>query len=368
MLQVEVDLRQIRDNFSRLLEKTSSRVMAVIKADAYGHGLEELASTLVQSGSRELAVGTVAEGVSLRQSQPGAMIYSLLGPLEEQDYSDLFVHGIVPFVHTWEQLKSCQAFAAQANQRLKVALKLETGMNRLGFRAQDIGHLLDFMDGSPGLGLEMVASHLALADDSSRADMVYNQLRNFQDCCTAFRDRGYSFQRSLANSAALLRYPETHLDCVRPGITLYGDNPFRGTDWENTGKGLKQAMHVSAPVMAVYELKKGNGVSYGLSFTAPRDMRIAVVACGYADNYSRGLSNQGWMFFKGNRLPVLGRVCMQLCVVDVSHVGEVVPGDRVYVLGGKAAQGISAREIAEWWGTITYEVFCLLGSNPRVYI
>jgi alanine racemase len=176
-----------------------------------------------------------------------------------------------------------------------------------------------------------------------------------------------TFARVLVNSAGILAYPELHFDGQRPGISLYGSNPFWGTRWEAKGQSLLPAMEVMAPILSVHDLAKGQTISYGRTFTAPRDMQVAIVACGYADNYSRSLSNKGWMLVHGKRAPVIGRVCMQLTAIDITHIPQTRPGDQAYVLGGQGKERILPEELARWWGTITYEVFCLLGQNPREY-
>ncbi|WP_291322160.1 alanine racemase [Desulfonatronospira sp.] len=365
MLRVEIDSGLIRDNYALLCSKTTSRIMAVVKADAYGHGLEEAARCLYSAGARRFGVGSVQEGARLRDCLDQPFIYSLLGPVTPEDYQLLYQREIIPFIHSWEQLKALKEVACRDSRVIPVTLKLETGMNRLGFRPADILHLLEFWEQCQGLKLHMLASHLSLADNVRGRQEVLRQLEIYEKCCQAMQARGHEFERSLANSAAILAHPETHLDCVRPGISLYGDNPFENTPWASKGQGLAQAMQVRAPVLAVHDLKKGGGVSYGLCFTAPRDMRIAIIGCGYADNYFRGLSNRGWMFFQGQRLPVLGRVCMQLSVVDATRVEDIAPGCGVYALGGYGSQAVSAREMAGWLNSISYEVFCSLGNNPR---
>ncbi len=367
MLKVHIQTSAIENNFAFLSRRTTARIMAVVKADAYGHGLEETALCLYQAGADRFGAGSVQEGVRLRGCLDGPEIYSLLGPVSPEDYHLLARHRIIPFIHSWEQLKALKEAACSFSRIIPVALKLETGMNRLGFRGGDLQQLLEIWEDCPGLKLHMLASHLSLADSVQGRQEVLRQLKTFEDCCRAVQARGHEFERSLANSAAILAHPETHLDCVRPGISLYGDNPFEHTPWALKGQGLAQAMHVRAPVLAVHDLEKGSGVSYGLCFTAPRDMRIAVIGCGYADNYSRRLSNRGWMFYQGRRLPVLGRVCMQLSVVDATHAGDIAPGCEVHVLGGQGRQPVSAREMAGWLDSISYEIFCSLGKNPRMY-
>jgi alanine racemase len=172
---------------------------------------------------------------------------------------------------------------------------------------------------------------------------------------------------SLANSGAIFGHPALHHDVQRPGIALYGGNPFFGTAWAEKGAGLAPCMDATTRLVQVRAIHAGQTVSYGRTFRAARDMRVGIVAVGYADNYSRGLSNTGSMLVHGRRVPILGRVCMQLTAVDLSAVPEAVAGDEVYVLGGQGPERISADELAAWWGTITYEVFCLLGQNSRTY-
>lgn len=367
MLKVEINSRCLKDNFLLLGRKTSSKVMAVIKGDAYGHGLEETARSLHQAGADRFGVGSVQEGARLRKCLENSQIYSLLGPVYSEDYQLLDRQRIIPFIHSWEQLKTLKEVACSFRDKVPVVLKLETGMNRLGFRGGDLQELLEIWESCRGLKLHMLASHLSQADSVQGRQEVLRQLDRYKDYCRAWQARGYVFEKSLANSAAILAHPETHLDCVRPGISLYGDNPFEHTPWAYKGEGLAQAMQVRAPVLALHDLKKGAGVSYGLCFNAPRDMRMAVIGCGYADNYFRGLSNRGWMFYQGRRLPVLGRVCMQLSVVDATGVNDLCPGSQVFVLGGSGVGGISAREMAGWLDSISYEIFCSLGKNPRTH-
>ncbi len=342
--------------------------MAVVKADAYGHGLKEISVSLASAGAEALGVGTVREGLRLRDSLDRVHIYSLLGPMEEEDYQIIRSRRIIPFIHSWEQLKALSEFSRACTQKIPVVLKLETGMNRLGFRAADLQLLLEHWNNCQGLELDMLVSHLALTDDPLKQEKVKSQMEAFMKYCRAFADKGLEFKKSIANSAALIGCPETHLDVVRPGIALYGENPFQAKASGSKGRGLVQAMHITAPVLAVHELKAGEGVSYGLCFTAPRDMRIAIIGCGYAHNYSRLLSNRAWMLYQGERLPVLGRVCMQLTVVDATCASGISSGDRVHILGGIGKNAVSARDMAGWWGTVAYEVFCLLGRNPREYI
>jgi len=240
-------------------------------------------------------------------------------------------------------------------------------MSRLGFHVDEASSVADTLDGLEHVRAVLACSHLATADDPAQAEYAREQGGRFDRILRTLHSRGLDVRGSLANSGAIFGHPELHHDLQRPGIALYGGNPFHGTDWEAKGQGLRQAMDVSSRLVQTRTIPAGQSVSYGRTFTAPRDMRIGIVAVGYADNYSRGVSGKAWMLVRGMRVPVLGRVCMQLTAVDLSAVPEASVGDEVFVLGGEGVNAISADELAAWWGTITYEVFCLLGQNRREY-
>jgi len=214
----------------------------------------------------------------------------------------------------------------------------------------------------------MLCSHLATADDAEDDAYATAQGEVYGAILEEFAVSGIELEVSLANSAAILSRPDLALGTGRAGIALYGANPFWGTPKAALGAKLTPAMSVSATVIAVHDLPAGAGISYGLTFTASRDMRVAVVQAGYADAYCRLGSNTALMHLRGARVPVVGRVCMQLTAVDVSDVPGARPGDTAWLLGGEGEDPIRGEELAEWWQTIPYEVFCLLGMNKREYI
>lgn len=355
--------RRIARNF-RLLQARGRNCLPVVKADAYGHGLADTARALAEAGAGALCVGTVDEAVRLLDALPGVRAVSLLGPLDDRDAAEAVGRDMLCFVYRFEQLARLAEAAAIAGRPARVALKFDTGMARLGFAAGDLPQILETLAASPGLRVEMAASHLATADEPAARDLVLAQHRALAEIAASLKAAGHRVAACLANSAAVLAYPFLAMDAQRPGIALYGANPFHGTAMEGLARGLVPAMEVSAPVLQVHDLPRGRSISYGRTFIAPRDMRVAVVAAGYADNYSRGLSNTGFMNLGGVRAPVLGRVCMQLTAVDATGLG-VQAGDRAWLLGGPEPGRIRAEELAAWWGSITYEVFCLLGMNPR---
>lgn len=365
-LRTRVRLDRIVANY-RLLSKPGGKVIPVIKADAYGHGLVQVARVLAQAGAETFAVGTVEEGVKLRLSGCTGRIVSLLGPLDPEEYDALFDQNILPYVVDFGQLEEAGRRASQWGRPLPVCLKFDTGMARLGFTEADLEALLPRLKALPGVKPVMASSHLASADDLKRAEATTQQGASFARILKALTKAGHSVEGSLANSAAILAHKKLHHQNQRTGIALYGCNPFLGTKLAKAGQGLTPAMEVRAPIVAVHPLKKGRSISYGGTFTAKKNMTVAIVAAGYADGYSRGLSNKAEMVVNGGRARILGRICMQLTAVDVTNLPETKPGDFAWLLGGEGAP-ITPEELAAWWGTITYEVFCLLGLNRREYV
>ncbi|QLA16291.1 alanine racemase [Desulfolutivibrio sulfoxidireducens] len=366
-LRARIRVPNIVSNYRRLC-RPGGETIPVIKADAYGHGLVPVARALSKAGAATFAVGSVEEAVALRASGVPGRILSLLGPIDADQCQALWRGDVIPFVHHPDQLRLLADVSRNMDRPLGVALKCDTGMRRLGFTRGDAAEAARIIAATPGLNLAMLSSHLATADDPGDFDYVEAQIQEF----TAIRGQllalGLSFQTNLANSAAVLAHPEAHFDSRRVGISLYGGNPFQGTPLAHLGQGLVPAMEVATRIVSVHDLAAGQSVSYGRTFTAPTDTRIAVVAAGYADAYGRSLSNSGFMYLRGVRVPIRGRVCMQLTAVEVSEVPDVRPGEEILLLGGQGENAITPDDLAEWWGTISYEVLCLLGLNPREYV
>ncbi|WP_421900129.1 alanine racemase [Maridesulfovibrio sp.] len=365
-LEVEVDLNAIRHNY-RLLSEKGSRVYGVVKADAYGHGLIEVARALEEEGANTFAVGTVGEGMQLRSSGCSKRIISLLGPLNEEDCFNVSKNSIIPFIGEFEQLEMLSAVISAQGRKVEVCLKFDTGMSRLGFSVTELDKLIEWLKVNPQISPVLASSHLATSDDPAYEGYMSAQAETFSSILKRLADAGYELEASLANSAGILVHDQVHYSAQRGGIALYGSNPLLGTEWSERGGDLKPAMQVRTKIAAVRELKKGQAISYGCTYNAERDMTVAIVCAGYADGYSRGLSNAGEVCIHGKRAKILGRVCMQLCIVDVSHIEDVKFGDTAYLLGGEGEGRISAENLAGWWQTITYEIFCLLGMNPRTY-
>ncbi|BCS88490.1 alanine racemase [Pseudodesulfovibrio sediminis] len=368
-LRVRVHLDNLRHNY-RTYTRLHDRVIPVIKSDAYGHGLLEVSRALESEGVDTFAVGFVHEAAALRQGGCDKRILALLGPIDAADDALLWEHEILAAVSHFDQLRRLVA-TAETNGPLAIGLKFDTGMRRLGFLPEELPQVIEILSGSK-LTPVMISSHLASADTPGREVDVEGQHAQFQTVIDGLAEAGFEVEANLANSAGALAFEQCRLSSLRQGITLYGGNPFCGTSLEALGRELKPAMDVVAPVMQVHPLKKGESISYGWTYTAEADSVVAVIGVGYADNYSRSLSNTGEMLIHGTRVPIRGRVCMQMTAVDVTALmGEgkgVAPGDEAYLLGGPGPETITPEEMAGWWGSISYEVFCLLGMNQREYI
>lgn len=352
----------------RRLSPDPRALLPVVKADAYGHGLLPVARALAEEGAAYFAVGTVDEGVALRTAGFGQTILVLLGALVPDDAARAVAHGLALVVHNFEGLALAAAHAGAARP-LSVAVKLDTGMARLGFTPEELPALASALAAAPGLRPILVLSHLACADMPEKEAFTRRQAALFEDMRHALGAVFRDLPHSLGNSAGLLAYRELAGDLPRPGQALYGGNVLHGTVWEHFGAELEPVMSVSAPVLHVREVAAGQPAGYGSLFTASEPTRLAVLGIGYADGYPRGLSCRGEVTIAGCRVPVRGRVCMGMLLVDATNIpaGEIRVGDTAWIAGGPCKHAVSMRELAAAWGTIPYEAQCLLGRNARVY-
>ena len=360
-VKVRVHLDNLKHNYALLRKTCSTAVMPVLKADAYGHGLMPCARATLEAGAEVIAVGIIPEGIFMRKEGISCPLLSLFGPLNADEADQAAMYDLISLTATPEQLKMLASRATLANPA-KVALKFDTGMARLGFTKDDLPELLAALRGMPNVRPVMAMSHFAVADEDSGVSFTGEQIALFKDIAAALRKNYPDIKTSLANSSGALAFPEARLDIVRAGISLYGNNPFQGTDRETLGKGLKLVMEISTSLVQVHALRQGQSISYGRTFTADRDMTVGIAACGYANGYSRKLSNRAAMVVRGRRAPVAGRVCMQLTALDLSHIPEAKAGDTVYILGGPEACAVADWELAAWQESIPHEVFCCMGD------
>ena len=364
----EIDLSALEHNYRtlRAMLPQGCRFLGLCKANAYGHGAAVIGHTLERLGADMLAVACVSEAEELRQSGVTLPILCL-GETPEELIPLLLELDVTQMVEDLETGRKLSAAAQQAGRTLKIHVKLDTGMSRLGFlweagREEETADEIARLCRLPGLAAEGLFTHFADADGSEAYTMA--QFDRFLAARAALEERGIAFKIChCASSAAVLQYPCTHLDMVRPGLVLYGWYPaeeLKGLD----GPGLEPVMAVKSRVAAVRSLPKGTPVSYGRTAVLERDSRIAVVPVGYGDGYPRSLSNRMVMRVRGVECPIVGRVCMDMCMLDVTGVPGVQAGDVAVVYDGPLLE-----RAARLAGTIPYELMCDVNPRvPRVYL
>ncbi len=365
----EIDLDAIAHNFRIVKRITDNRqVIAVVKADAYGHGAVDVSRTLVKEGASYLAVAYTAEAVELRRAGIEAPIIVLFDKSDIQSY---FEYNLIPVVHDVQTILRFSEEARKRGRCISMHVKVDTGMGRLGFNSEGIAEEIADITRMGYIEVTGLMSHFSEADLSDRS-YANIQLERFNNIRDALVKKGIKPSMChMANSAATLSFEDAYLDGVRPGLMLYGYSPFegQGSKVEEKGSGLRPAMKVKTEILSLRRLKKGTPVSYGRTFITARESLIAVLPVGYADGYSRAFSNNSEVIVRGRRVPVIGRVCMDLTMVDVTDVGGVDVGDEVILLGVQGDEAITASELASSAGTISYEVLTSLGSKSRrVYV
>ena len=362
-----VDLASLTHNLSQIRERLSHdcTIMAVVKANAYGHGAVEVSRALVRAGVARLAVASVHEGVALREAGITAEILVLVD-LFDTHLQDLVDHRLTPVITEPRLLPALAKAAEPLNQPFPIHIKVDTGMGRLGFSPSELATLFNALPGWKSLRIEGFMTHLADSDgdDPSHTEQ---QLKTFRGLLEQVAQRGVTLRFvHVANSAAIVRYPQSHFSLVRPGIMLYGYHTLPETV---ACPSLRPVMSLHTKVMQLRTIKPGETVSYNRTFVAKRISTIAVLPVGYADGYSRQLSNKGFVLIDGKRAPIVGLICMDMTMVDVTDIPAVRVGDSVTLIGRQGEEAIWADELAACTGTIPYEVLCAIGPRiPRVCI
>ncbi len=333
-------------------------VIAVLKANAYGHGAAAVALALEAAGASMFACADLEEGVTLREAGVTRPIL-IFGALSVSDVSHLFTHDLTPTVSTPSAARAIEAAAATRHQVIACHLKIDTGMNRLGFRHDNLARTVPAVLAMPHLRVEAVYTHFATADQPE-SPMMDEQRHRFERACAALGAMGLrGVRRHAANSAALLRDARTWYDAVRPGLLLYGlvPPPLAAADLD-----LRPALSLTSRIVAVKGLRPGEGTGYGLRWDEARPRTIAIVPAGYADGLDTRLAGRGVALVRGRRCAIVGAVCMDMIMIDVTGL-DVSPGDDVVLIGRQGDEEITAREIAASIGTIPWEILCRLGSR-----
>ncbi|MBR3764866.1 MAG: alanine racemase [Clostridia bacterium] len=352
-----IDLAALRENV-RLIRRSlpeKTMIMAVVKADAYGHGIVQVARNALRAGAKWLAVARADEGIILRRAGIGAPVL-VLGASTGPEIADGVMHGLTMTICSAASVFTLQKAAAASGMPGLMHLKIDTGMGRIGVRTEaEVADVLAALAQCPDVRLTGAYTHFADADGAEE-DYTRMQLARFMHLSAALPG---DVIRHCANSAAIHRYPEAALDMVRAGISMYGCPPVE------TDMPMQPVLSWKTAVTHVKTVPAGEKISYGCTFTTPGEMRLATVACGYGDGYHRAATGRAEVIIRGRRAKVVGRICMDQMMVDVTGVPGVVPGDEVMLLGRQGSECITADELASWSGTIGYEV--LLAATDRVH-
>lgn len=364
----EVDLEAIGHNLKEIRRITNpkSKIMPVVKANGYGHGAIEVSKKLLASGADRLAVGIVDEGKQLREAGIISPIV-LLGYTPIEHAEAVIKYDLIPAVYTLELAQALSRAATEKNKTVKIHIKIDTGMGRIGFTpGSNNADVIAQISKLPGVEIEGIFSHFSTSDCKDKA-FTDRQFEQFLWTVKEIESKGVTIPiKHIANSGAVIDSPHTHLDMVRPGIIIYGYYP--SDEVNKTRLLLKPAMTLKALVSNVKEVVKGTSISYGRTYITNNMTKIASLPIGYADGYSRLLSSKGEVLIKGQRVPVVGRICMNQCMVDIARLHGVKIGDEVVIFGKQGEAKISVEEVAEKIGTINYEIVCMVSESvPRIY-
>jgi len=363
----EIDLGAFRHNFKQISRKLTKRVslLPVVKADAYGHGMEEIARTSLSCGAKLLGVANIEEGIFLRKRGIKAPVLILGSVYPLSNFTYILRYNLSPTISSLQAAEELSKIAKRRKKKVRVHIKVDTGMGRIGISAENAASLVKRVIQLPGIIVEGIFTHLAAAD--SDHEFTMEQIRKFQSVIDELKRDNINIKyKHAANSTAILRYSDAHFNLARPGISLYGLFPFEGAEKEID---LKPVMQLKTRIVFIKRVKKGTSVSYGRTWKAERDSIIGTLPIGYADGYNRLLSNKGEVLIRGKRIPIVGRVCMDMCMVDITSLPEVKVGEEVVLIGSQGKERITADEIAKLIGTISYEVVCAISKRvPRIYL
>lgn len=364
----DINLDHLAHNMREVKRVTSTNtlVTAVIKADGYGHGAIQIAQTLLDNGADRFAVATLSEAIRLK----GAFVDTevmVLGFTPNALVDGAILNDIIQTVYSYEQAEYFSLRAKALNRVLKVHIKLDTGMKRIGMAINDetVDQIVE-MSKFEGLSIEGIFTHFAVADEVDKSFTI-EQVKRFRYIVERVEARGVMIPiKHVSNSAAIIDCPEYNFDMVRAGIMLYGLYP--SNDVDKTKVDLKQVMSLKANIAHVKTVNTGEGVSYGLKYIAEKPTQIATIPIGYADGFARSLSFKAKGIIKGVIKPIVGRICMDQCMIEVDGL-QINVGDTVTLFGESDGLSLSIDTYAEYLGTINYEIVCMIGKRvPRRYL
>lgn len=366
----EVDLNALRENLAWLRDQVGPnvRIMTVVKADAYGHGLKQIAAVLMQSGTDVFGVANLAEALSIRSVGRGWPVL-MLGAALPQEAEHLVRDGIMPSISALEEAQRFSAIAVRCHKTVDLHVKIDTGMGRIGVASDHALGLIQNVQALPGLKIQGLFTHFSSVEDD--AEYSRHQSQVFRSLVQQLEHKGISIPLIHANnSAAILHEPDTLFNLVRPGLLVYGVAPQGDRlSRSNLQTLIHPVLSWKCRISLVKMIDPGTSISYGRMFVANRPMRVATLTAGYGDGYLRSASNRAAVLIHGRRCPILGRITMDQMMADVSQVEGVAIGDEAVLIGRQSSQVITAAEAAEWMGTIPWEVFTSITYRvPRIYL
>ncbi len=365
----EVDLDALRGNLAWIRHRVGPKVkiLTVVKADAYGHGLKQIAALLMQSGTDIFGVANLAEASAIRRVGKGWPVL-MLGALLPDEMETAVKDHVRATISSLDEATALSRVASRLQKTASVHVKVDTGMGRLGARPKDALELIQAITQLPGLAIDGLYTHYASAEDDAAFSKA--QAEGFEGVINAVTKAGIQIPLIHANnSAALLHQPDTTFNLVRPGLLVYGILPEgQRADVAALRKFFHPALSWKCRVGFVKEIRKGDSLSYGRTFIAPRKLRVATLTAGYGDGYLRAGSNRAEVLIQGRRCKVLGRVTMDQTLVDVTKLDNVAAGEEAVLIGSQHGETISAAELAQWCGTIPWEILTAITYRvPRLY-
>jgi len=364
---VEVSLDNIRYNLKQVKRNVSQEtlIMAVVKADGYGHGAIPVARAAVGAGADRLAVALPVEGKELREAGFDLPI-QVMGEVLPQQIPVLIDNDLIPTVSKKETAKELNRLAISKNIKKKIHIKIDTGMGRIGIFPGEAINFIRYVNNLERLKIEGLMTHFAKADEEDK-EYTYHQWEKFNYVIRKIEEEEINIPlKQVANSATIIELPQMSLDIVRPGIMIYGLRPSPEVDEDFS---LRPVMSFKARILYLKETPGGHGISYGATYITPERRKIATIPVGYADGYPRLLSNRGQVLIHGKRAPIRGRICMDQIMVDVTDIPDVKVEDEVVLIGKQGDEEITATELADLTGTINYEIVCGISKRvPRIYV
>jgi alanine racemase len=365
---LEINLDSIAHNVKKIRQIVgeNTQIIAVVKANAYGHGAIEVSETLLENGVTMLGVGVIEEGIVLREAGIKAPIL-VCGLTKDDQFESLIMHNLTATVCDLKAVKTLSRIANKNKKRARVHIKIDTGMGRLGIPSRDTLDFVKEIGKMKNIEIEGIFTHFAATNEED-GNYTRKQFEKYKKALLELeRERINIPLKHVANSSAILDSSRFHFNAVRPGIIVYGLFPSPRT---KQIVQLRPAAEFKTKIIFLKKGSAGKSIGYGGTYTTTKPTRIATLPVGYADGYSWLLSNKGEVLVRGERAPIIGRICMDLCMIDVTHIGGVQIGDEVVLWGKQGSEMISVEEVAQKIGSIVYEVICMVDKErvPKVFI